>query len=92
MASVYLDASFVSACVTDRTDPRSIVRLQKIIRDIGDIKTVAANPIAFLKKEDYPLHRVLRAIGEITPIDQLTDDMLEEIEHRLDRLKRKAGL
>ncbi|HEY8667935.1 MAG TPA: hypothetical protein VIL86_14825 [Tepidisphaeraceae bacterium] len=28
MATVYLDASFISACVTDRTDPKSVTRLQ----------------------------------------------------------------
>jgi predicted nucleic acid-binding protein len=35
MATVYLDASFISACVTDRTDPRSIVR-RDVSRDWWD--------------------------------------------------------
>jgi DNA polymerase III subunit alpha len=58
-------------------DLRSRIRLHKNLRAIRDIKIVAANPIAFLDPDDYATHRVLRAIGEITPLDQLTDDKTE---------------
>ncbi len=58
-------------------DLRSKIRLQRDIKSIGNIKTIAANPVAFLDKEDYSTHRVLRAIGEIIPIDQLKDDATE---------------
>ncbi|HBC47895.1 MAG TPA: hypothetical protein DCZ43_12675 [candidate division Zixibacteria bacterium] len=58
-------------------DIKSKIRIQRDIKKIGDIKTVASNPIAFLNKEDFTTHRVLRAIGDIIPIDQLKDDATE---------------
>ncbi len=56
--------------ITNRT------RIQKQLRVIrnSNIQVVAANPIAFMEKDDYPLHRVLRAIGEIVPPEQLDSD------------------
>ncbi len=56
-------------------DLSSRIRIQKQIRILrkSNIQTVAANPIAFMDKNDYPIHRVLRAIGEIVPVDQLAD-------------------
>ncbi len=61
-------------------DLRSRIRLQKTMREIErlGISPVAANPIAFIDPEDYSTHRVLRAIGEIVPIDQLGDDKIEQ--------------
>jgi DNA-directed DNA polymerase III PolC len=59
-------------------DIKSRIRIQRNLKDIRDIKTAAANPIAFMNKDDYPLHRILRAIGEITPIDQLKDEDAED--------------
>jgi DNA-directed DNA polymerase III PolC len=58
-------------------DLRSRIKLLRGVRNIGDVKTVAANPIAFLDRDDYAVHKVLRAIGKITPIDQILDDDLE---------------
>ncbi|MEE9555048.1 MAG: DNA polymerase III subunit alpha, partial [candidate division Zixibacteria bacterium] len=54
-------------------DISSRIRIQRQIRILqnSNIQTVAANPIAFMNKDDYPIHRVLRAIGKIVPIDQL---------------------
>ena len=61
-------------------DVTSRIRLRKALRAIDklDIKTVAGNPIAFMTPEDYPTHRVLRAIGEIVPVDQLPAKKCED--------------
>ncbi len=60
-------------------DLRGRIRLQKTMREAEKFRVtpVAANPVAFVDQEDYPTHRVLRAIGEIVPVDQLGDDKIE---------------
>ncbi|UCC79306.1 MAG: DNA polymerase III subunit alpha, partial [Candidatus Zixiibacteriota bacterium] len=57
----------------------SRIRIQRALRDIGkhNPQLVAANPVTFVDKDEYPTHRILRAIGEIVPIDRLTDDKTE---------------
>jgi DNA-directed DNA polymerase III PolC len=61
-------------------DITSQIRMRKALRIAAefDIKTVAANPIAFMTSDDYPAHRVLRAIGEIVPVDQLPAERCED--------------
>jgi len=61
-------------------DVTSQIRLRKTLKVIDklDIKTVAANPVAFMAPDDYHTHRVLRAIGEIVPVDQLPSDKCED--------------
>jgi len=61
-------------------DLRSQIRIRKKLKEAGEIKTVAANPIAFMNPDDFRIHRVLRAIGEILPVDQLPDDKCESPE------------
>lgn len=58
-------------------DMKSRIRIQRNLKTIKNVKAVACNPVTFMSEDDYPIHRVLRAIGEITPIDQLTDEMIE---------------
>jgi DNA-directed DNA polymerase III PolC len=60
-------------------DITSQIRLRRTLQAIDKlcIKTVAANPVAFMTPDDYPTHRVLRAIGEIVPVDQLSPDKCE---------------
>lgn len=45
------------------------------------IKIVATNPIYFLEKEDFILHKLLRAIDENTTIDNLTIDDIVDPEY-----------
>ncbi len=54
-------------------DITSRIRIQKQMRILrkSNMRIVAANPIAFMEKDDYRIHRVLRAIGEIVPVEQL---------------------
>ncbi len=63
-------------------DIRSRIRIQKALRNIGKYnpQLVAANPVTFVNKDEYPTHRILRAIGEIVPLDRLTDDKTETLE------------
>jgi DNA-directed DNA polymerase III PolC len=60
-------------------DMVSRIRIQKALKDIHKYnpQLVAANPITFVNKDEYPTHRILRAIGEILPLDRLTDDKTE---------------
>ncbi len=60
-------------------DMHSRIAINKYSRDLKrfDIRIIAANPIAFLDKDDFPTHRILRAIGEIVPFAQLSDSMIE---------------
>jgi DNA-directed DNA polymerase III PolC len=60
-------------------DTLSQIRLRKALRGIEkyNIKPVAANPVAFMRPDDYATHRVLRAIGEIVPVDQLSPEKCE---------------
>jgi len=60
-------------------DILSRIRIQKALKNIAKYnpQLVAANPVTFVNKDEYPTHRILRAIGEIVPIDRLTDDKTE---------------
>ncbi|MHC4479335.1 MAG: DNA polymerase III subunit alpha, partial [Planctomycetota bacterium] len=60
-------------------DITSRIRIQKQVRAVQqlNIPLAAANPIAFMDKDDYGVHRVLRAIGEIVPVDQLDPSKTE---------------
>jgi DNA-directed DNA polymerase III PolC len=60
-------------------DILSRTRIQKALRSIAKYnpQLVAANPVTFVDKDEYSTHRILRAIGEIVPLDRLTDDKAE---------------
>ena len=57
-------------------DISSRMKIQRQMRIVqkANVQIVAANPIAFMDKNDYSTHRVLRAIGEIVPLEQLDAD------------------
>lgn len=60
-------------------DARSRIISQKKLKQVKKHhpQLVAANPVTFVNQNEYPTHRILKAIGEITPIDQLSDDKTE---------------
>ena len=75
-------------------DIRSRIVLQKNLREIRRFnpQVVAANPIVFMEPGDHAIHRALRAIGEIVPIDQLPDDRIEDREAHFRTKREFLGL
>jgi DNA-directed DNA polymerase III PolC len=80
--------------IVNLDDLRSRIRLQKIIRETKKSapQLVAANPVAFLEEGDYSIHRALRAIGEIVPIDRLPQDKTEDSESYFRTGRESCGL
>ena len=80
MAEVYLETSFVSACVTDRTDPASIYRRQ-VSQDWWNTQAqqhmllMSAEVVAELSHPEYPRStEALDWVGEV-PLLPLTEEV-----------------